>query len=198
MIRAAALALVLAAACASSPPLGAAPAPAPSPPPARYRLEEVPRELQPALARADAAVRTLREQIAARVASEIASGGVQHALAEYRRDVPALSAAISAQTGVLVGRTSARLGAGATAPRRWIAPLLEGTPPRRAADVPPVVLDLGDRLALLRPIAVTGACLTCHGSADRILPEVKLAADGGSTSFVDGELRGYFWAEAKK
>jgi hypothetical protein len=161
-------------------------------------VEEAPRELRPALARAEAAVRTLRERLLARLSEALASGGVVKALAVCQREAPALAAAVSAQTGVLVGRTGARLRPGTTPPRPWIAPILEETSARRAADVPAIALDLGDRVALLRPIAVTGLCTACHGAPDRVLPEVKLASDGGPTSFAEGDLRGFFWAEVPK
>lgn len=198
MPRAAVLALALAAACAGPAGPGPAQPPSPSPAPARIRVEDVPRELQPAVARAEAAVKTLRDQISARLSAEIAAGGVTKALAFCRRDVPALSASISAQTGVAVGRMGVRPRPGASPPRPWIAPLLEGVPARRAAEIPAVVLDLGDRVGLLRPAAVSALCLSCHGPPERVLPEVKLAADGGPASYGEGDLRGFFWAEAKK
>ncbi|HEY6003286.1 MAG TPA: hypothetical protein VIV57_10470, partial [Anaeromyxobacter sp.] len=176
---------------------GPAALPAP-PPPARFRVEDSPRELQPALARAEAAVKTLREQIAARLAAEIASVGVARSMAVCRRDAPTLAAAVSAQTGVEVGRIPARLRPGAPPPRPWIGPLLEETSAKRAADVAPVVVDLGDRVGLLRPVPLAASCLGCHGAADRVLPEVKLASDGGPGGFSEGDLRGFYWAEAKK
>jgi hypothetical protein len=196
--RAAAVALAVFAACASPPAPGPAGRPAPAPPPARFRVEDAPRELQPALARAEAAVKTLREQIGARLASEIASFGIARSMAVCQRDAPALAAAVSAQTGVDVGRVPARLRPGASPPRPWIGPLLEETSARRAADVPAVVLDLGDRVGLLRPVPLAASCLACHGTADRVLPEVKLASDGGPGAFSEGDLRGFYWAEAKK
>jgi hypothetical protein len=198
--RAFATCLALLAACATAPAPGPSGLPAPAPPPARFRVEDAPRDVQPALARAEAAVRTLREQFGARLAAEIASVGIARSLAVCQRDVPALAAAVSAQTGVDVGRMSARLrpGASPAPPRPWIGPLVEETSSKRAADVTAVVLDLGDRVGLLRPVPLFASCLACHGAADRVLPEVKLASDGGSTAFSEGDLRGFYWAEARK
>lgn len=193
---AAALAIAVASACVGAPLPGPAGAPAPASAPVRFRVEDAPAELHPALARAEAAMKALRDQLAARMAAEIATGGVVRALAVCQRDAPALAAEISAQTGVDVGRVGARPRHGP--PRAWMAPLLDEASPRRAADVPAVVLDLGDRVALLRPIAVAGTCLSCHGAPDRVLPEVKLASDGGPTGYAEGDLRGFFWAEAPK
>jgi uncharacterized protein DUF3365 len=196
--RAVAIGLALLAACATPPAPGPSGLPAPAAPPARFRVEDAPRELQPALARAEAAVRTLREQIGARLAAEIASAGIARSMAVCQRDAPALAAAVSAQTGVDVGRISVRPRPGASLPRPWIGPIVEETSAKRAADVTPVVLDLGDRVGLLRPVPLAASCLACHGAADRVLPEVKLASDGGPAAFSEGDLRGFYWAEAKK
>ncbi|HET7824578.1 MAG TPA: DUF3365 domain-containing protein, partial [Anaeromyxobacter sp.] len=186
---AAAVALALAFACVRAPVPGPAGAPPPASPPVRFRAEDVPAQLHPALVRVEAAEKALRDQLAARMASELAAGGVVRALSVCQRDAPAFAAAVSAQTGVEVGRVAARPRHGAP-PRAWMAPLLEELATRRAADVHAVVLDLGDRLALLRPIAVGAACLACHGSPDRVLPEVKIASDGGPTAYAEGDLRG--------
>jgi hypothetical protein len=197
-MRRAVPALLLAAACLR-PPAREAPAAAGSAPPsARYRVEDAPRELQPALARAEAAMRTLRERLAARLAAELAAGGVVRSLAVCRKEAAATAAAVSAQTGVEVGRVPARGASGTPPPRPWIAAALEPVAARRAADVPAIVVDLGDRVGLLRPIPLAAPCLACHGAADRVLPEVKLAADGGPVTYAEGDLRGFFWAEAPR
>jgi hypothetical protein len=190
---------VLAASCATSPvPAPGPAAPAPARPAARFRVEDAPRELQPAVARADVALRTLREQIAARLWAGVASAGIAKALAICQREAPEIAAAVSAQTGVEVGRIGPRPRPGAAPPRPWIAGLLEGASAKRAAEAPAVVVDLGDRVGLLRPIPVAAPCLACHGASDRVLLEVKLASDGGYTAFSEGDLRGFFWAEARK
>jgi Protein of unknown function (DUF3365) len=197
MTRAPALAVVvLAAACAGAPAPGPAVA-APPPPPGRFRLEDAPGALQPAVARADAAVRTLREQIAARLWAEVAAAGISRSLAVCQRDAAAIAASVSAQTGVEVGRVGVRPRPGTAAPRPWIGALLEVSA-KRAADVQPVVLDLGDRVGLLRPIALAAPCLACHGAVDRVLPEVKHVSDSAYSAFAEGDLRGFFWAEARK
>ncbi|HEY6101191.1 MAG TPA: hypothetical protein VIW03_17270 [Anaeromyxobacter sp.] len=201
-MRRATLALAVAAGCVTPPAPEPASAPAPAAARARHRVEDAPRELQPALARAEAAVRTLREQLLARLSAEIAAGGIAKAAGVYRREASELAVAISAQTGVALGRVSARARGGAAPSRPWVGPLVEETSARRASDVPAVVLDLGDRVGLLRPIAIAPLCLSCHGPAERVLPEVKLAADGPGPSdraaFSEGDLRGFFWAEARK
>ena len=200
--RAACAALALLAACATAPP---APLPAAKVPaaPARFRADEVPRALAPAVARAEAAIRTLRERLLARQAAELAAEGPRRAIAVFHEEFPALAAAVSAQTGVDVGRTSARPRAEGDLPRPWAAPLVAEASGRRAADVAPAIVDLGDRVAVLRPIAATSSCLGCHGAPERIAPEVKGAIDAlypgdAATGLAEGDLVGFFWAEARK
>lgn len=195
-------AIALLAACSARAPelLPAEEAPAQ---PARYRPDEVPRALAPSVARAHAAIRTFRERLLARQAAEIAALGPRRAIPVLHDAVPALAAAVSAQTGVEVGRTSRRPRAGADAPRSWATPFVAEAAGRRAADVPATVVDLGDRVAVLRPIAVTPACLGCHGGPDRVAPEVKAALDAlypadEATGLSEGDLAGFYWAEARK
>lgn len=197
----AALAACALAACAHPPE---APAPAPAPPPAtHYHPEDVPRELLPAVTRADAAIRALRERLAAKVTGEVAASGPRRAIASLHDAVPALAAAISAQTGVEVGRTSGRPRTEAGAPRAWAAPLVADAQGRKAADVAPAVVDLGDRVGVLRPIAVQASCLACHGGPERVAPEVRAAIEATypedrAIGLAEGDLLGFFWAEAKK
>lgn len=194
------LAVVLAAACAR--------APAPSPPapaaatPAAVRLEEAPRALQPPLARADAAVRAMRERLAARLAAVLASGGVTAAMRVCRSEAPEMMRDISLQTGVALGRAGLRARQSPQPSAAWAAPLIRETTARRAADVPALAVDLGDRAGLLRPIALTGLCLACHGPPERVLPDVKAASDGPAEErtrgSAEGDLRGFYWAETPK
>lgn len=203
--RAPALALALAScalaglpACA---PLPAAPSATPAPrPAARYRPADAPRELAPAVARAEAALRTFRERIAARQAAEIATVGLRRGVAALHEEAPALAAAVAAQTGVTVGRTGARPRG---RPAAWAGPLAAEVEGRKAADVPASVVDLGDRIGLLRPMAIQAGCLACHGGSERVAPDVKAALEallpeGGATGLAEGDLAGFFWAEATK
>lgn len=171
--------------------------------PDRYRLEDAPKELGPAVARAEAAMKALRERLSARLAAELSAAGPGSAVKVCRDEAPAISSEVAAQTGVEVGRTSARLRNAANAPRWWAAPIVEESREKRAADVSPVVLDLGDRVGVLRPIAVGSLCLACHGGPERIAPAVQAALEAAypadqATGFGEGDLRGFFWAEARK
>jgi hypothetical protein len=146
-------------------------------------------------------VNALRERLAARLAAALAAHGPARAIPVCAREASSLADAVTQETGVEVGRAPARPRGDAGAPS-WARAHVKEAAPRRAADVAPVVLDLGDRVALLRPIAVVDACLVCHGGPGRIAPEVSAALTDEDrsrlTGLAEGDIAGFFWAEARK
>jgi hypothetical protein len=65
------------------------------------------------------------------------------------------------------------------------------------------VIDLGDRVGVLRPIGTLGMCTTCHGDEAAMGPELReLIAesypDDEATGFEVGDLRGWLWAEVPR
>jgi len=198
LVAAAALA---ATACARAP---AAPAPASAAAPAvGVPLAEAPPALAPAAAKADEAIRALRDRLQARVKAELAEGGPVKAVEVCRVEAPAIAAELASAHGVEVGRTSTRLRNPGNAARPWVKPVLASTAGAKVGQAGPLVFDLGDRVGVLRPIGVAGACLHCHGAADRLAPGVAAALAAGypadqATGYAEGDLRGYFWAEAPK
>jgi mono/diheme cytochrome c family protein len=114
-----------------------------------------------------------------------------------------MAIAVSASTGVGLGRTSHRLRNAANAPPAWAAPYVAAAAGKKAAEVKPVAVDLGDRIGLLRPIPTGQGCLRCHGPAEGLTPGVRDALSRGypadqATGFAEGDLRGFFWAEASR
>lgn len=189
------LALALAA-CASAPA-------APTGEPRQYRLHEVPPALSPAVERGEGAVKLLGRSLLQRLQREMSEGGPGEAVTTCHEEAQLISAEMARSAGVEAGRTSARLRNPANAPRPWAKAYVEATAGRKAADVEPVVFDLGDRIGLLRPIAVGGACLGCHGAAEKISTSAASSIsarypDDRATGFAEGDLRGFFWAEVKK
>jgi hypothetical protein len=74
---------------------------------------------------------------------------------------------------------------------------------KKASEVQAIALDLGDRVGVARPIAIAAACLACHGAPERFSPAVEAALQASypsdqATGYEEGDLRGFFWAEAKK
>lgn len=189
--------LALSAACARAPAAGEAGATAL----AAYEPAQVPTALAPALWRAEAATKALQQRLGRRL-QEVAEDGPR-AVAVCREEAPVIAAEVSSNQGVAVGRTSHRLRSPANAPRPWAAPFVAAAAGKKAADVKPVVVDLGDRLGYLRPIGLAGGCLGCHGPAEGLSPNVKSALAAGypadrATGFAEGDLRGWFWAEVVK
>jgi hypothetical protein len=183
-------------ACASSPA-------APTQEPRQYRLHEVPPALSPAVERGEAAMKLVGRSLMQRLQAELGQGGPGEAVTSCHEEAQLISAELARSAGVEAGRTSARLRNPANAPRPWAKGYVEATAGRKAADVEPVAFDLGDRVGLLRPITVGGACLACHGSPEQIPASAASSIsarypDDRATGFAEGDLRGFFWAEVKK
>jgi hypothetical protein len=172
-------------------------------PPRTWAPEEVPATLAPAVARGDAAIDELRGRLFARLNELIVQGGPISAIRLCSAEAPVIAGEIGTAQGVDLGRTSFRLRNGANAPRPWAAAFVKAAAGRQPSEVAPLVVDLGDRVGLLRPIVVMPACTRCHGAAAGIDSDVKaeLASrypKDEATGFKPGDLRGFFWAEVKK
>jgi hypothetical protein len=170
-------------------------------PPAAFEPDQAPPAAAPAVARADAAMGELRQRLQRRLGEVMADPS--QAVSVCRDEAPAIAAAVAASSGVKVGRTSHRLRSGANAPPAWAAPFVAAAAGKKAAEVKAVAVDLGDRVGLLRPIPTGQGCLRCHGPAEGLAPPVRASiaraypADQ-ATGFAEGDLRGFFWAEASR
>jgi len=105
--------------------------------------------------------------------------------------------------GVRVGRTSARLRNPRNAPPGWARALVQATDGQKASATPPVAFDLGERVGLLRPIEIRRRCLGCHAPR-QALPEgtrrwlERSYPEDLAVGYAEGDLRGWWWAEAPK
>lgn len=165
-----------------------------------YRVADAPAALRPAIQRGDLAIISVQSAILRELHAALAEGGPEHALSSCHVDAAGVALQIRQLEGVLVGRTSARLRNPRNAPPAWAADIVARQSGAKARDVEGFVVDLGDRVGLLRPIAAQPMCASCHGPADRISPTVKakIAArypGDRATGFADGDLRGWFWVE---
>jgi hypothetical protein len=100
--------------------------------------------------------------------------------------------------GVSVGRTSARLRNPANAPPVWAAPIVERYADQPKATVDGFVVDLGDRVGVLRPIRQQPICASCHGPEPALGPGVRMRLakrypEDRAVGFHDGDIRGWFW-----
>lgn len=177
--------------------LGAAPAAAPK----SYSPDALPKSLQAAHAKADAAMSKLQATLQARVAEMMASGGPTATINVCRVEAPERTGEVAKAEGLELGRTSARLRNPANAPRDWAKGWVEANAGKKAAEVKGRVFRLaGGRIGVLRPIPVGAPCLSCHGPKEKVAPEVAATLaqhypNDAAVGFAEGDLRGFFWAE---
>ncbi len=167
--------------------LAAAPRPAEPP---RHAPDDAPRELRPALQRAEQAIRA-------------AACEVERRFGEGDPDANAARCeGATAVPGVAVGRTSARLRNPENATPAWARAYVAATDGRKAAEVPAAAFDLGDRVGLLRPIEVRRRCLACHAAREQ-LPDgtrqwlERAYPQDRAVGYALGDLRG-FWLWPRK
>jgi hypothetical protein len=163
-----------------------------------YRIGDAPPPWRPAISEADLVVASLHDSLLKELASVLADKEPGQALASCHIDLIGTMRRLSGREPIAVGRTSDRLRSEANAPPAWAAPLVDGFSGRRARDVEGFVVDLDDRLGILRPIVEQPVCASCHG-LDRARPKTVDAALAAryprdrATGFLNGEIRGWYW-----
>jgi hypothetical protein len=170
---------------------------------ALWRITEAPAELRPLVSRADVIIATMHDAVLNELTRGLAQGGPELAINACHLDATMITQRVARSEGIAAGRTSDRLRSPTNAPRPWAASLVKEYAGRRARDVDGFVVDLGDRVGVLRPIAERPMCANCHGPADRISPGVRAVlldrypADK-ALGFENNEIRGWFWVEIPK
>ncbi len=164
---------------------------------------EEPRPIGTAERRAEKAMDVLQQRLQARLLAALEEKGPAGAVKVCREEAPDLARAVAGEAGIQLGRTSHKLRNPANAPRDWVVPYLERAAGQPASAVSKVVVDLGDRVGVLRPIATAGTCLVCHGAPESFDPGLRatlaeLYPGDRATGFREGEFRGFFWAEIPK
>jgi hypothetical protein len=153
------------------------------------------------VSRADRAIQELQTTLLSRLTSALADGGAPAAVRVCRDEAQALTRTVGATHRLELGRTSHRVRNPSNAPRAWAAPTVTAHAGRKVAEVRPVVLDLGGRIGVLRPIGTLESCTTCHGpreAVDAAIGDVLRVAypQDAAVGFAPGDLRGWIWAEA--
>jgi hypothetical protein len=153
-----------------------------------------------AAARADQAIQELQTTLVGRLSGALASGGPAAAVQVCRDEAQALTSTIGTKHNLAIGRTSHKIRNPGNAPRSWAAATVAGHAGRKVADARPVVLDLGGRVGVLRPIGTLDFCVTCHGpreTVDAAIGAVLKSAypQDQAVGFAPGDLRGWIWAE---
>lgn len=160
-------------------------------------------QLSAAAQRGEAAMTALQRQLSARLMEELGRGGPEAAVKVCRDEAQQLTERVVAEQGIELGRTSHRLRNPANAPRPWVAKLLPAYAGRKADEVEPTVVDLGDRVGVVKPLPLQQLCLTCHGDRSAMAPEVRAMIERAypedeATGFALGEVRGLVWAEVPR
>lgn len=168
---------------------------------ASYRIDQTPARLAASVEVADAAIRALQQRLSARLFEEMKKGGPMLALKVCRDEAQALTAEIGRAQGVRVSRTSHGLRNPLNVSPVWAERFVKAGAGKKAASVEAVVVDLGDRVGVLRPIPTMAPCVQCHGPAERLLPDVRALIKAAypkdrAIGFEEGDLRGFIWAEA--
>jgi hypothetical protein len=151
--------------------------------------------------RANEVIRSLQSGLVEALTAAMKEGGASAAVHVCRDEAQAITKRVAEETGVLVGRTSHRLRNPTNAPRPWARDLVEQAAGKKTSEVEMQVIDLGDRIGVVKPINTLGLCTNCHGS--NIDPDVgtalaKAYPKDRAVDFETGDLRGWMWAEVPK
>jgi hypothetical protein len=165
-----------------------------------WPLSQAPEDLRPAISRAELVVVAMQSAVLQELRDSLSRRGPANSLAFCHVEVTAILQRVSRLEGIAAGRTSDRLRNPANAPRLWAAPLVAAHAGGRARGVDGYVVDLGDRIGVMRPIVEQPMCGGCHGTADQLAPGVTSVLRARYPSdraigFSDGEIRGWFWVE---
>jgi Protein of unknown function (DUF3365) len=168
-----------------------------------WPLGQAPQELRPAISRADQVVVAMQDKFMRELKDAMAKGGPTGAIDSCHLDATAIAQRVGREQGIAAGRTSDRLRSPTNAPKPWAADLVKAHTGRPARSVDGFAVDLGDKVGVLRPIAMQTICVGCHGPNDRLAPGVKGVLkdqypSDRATGFGVGEIRGWFWVEVPK
>ena len=168
-----------------------------------WPIAEAPAELRAVVPRADLIVVSMQDAVLRELTDALSRGGPGSAIGFCHLDATYVSQRIGKDAGIAAGRTSDRLRNPTNAPRPWAAALVKANAGRQAKSVEGFVVDLDDRVGVLRPIAERPVCAACHGPVDKVSPQVlRVLADrypaDRAVGFRDGEIRGWFWVEMPK
>jgi hypothetical protein len=134
---------------------------------------------------------------------EIDKGNLQGAIAACNDKAPKMAAAASQNTGWAIRRVSLKNRNPKAVPDAWERAVLEDFDRRRVAGENPAMMEKvefvteGDKriLRYMKALPTQAFCLSCHGAADKIAPEVKarlteLYPDDKATGYGEGQIRG--------
>lgn len=153
-----------------------------------------------ALQRANAAADALATTLRARLLAAMGEGGPPAAMRVCADAAQGMAADVTREHRARVGRSSLRLRNPANAAPPWVGEWLRTQGERPAAGVEGFARIEDGHARVLRPIAVEGPCVTCHGSPAMIAPEIATLLrahypNDRAIGYAVGDLRGALWAE---
>lgn len=183
--------------------VGAAAAPHETQAPPTYPAAQAPSGLRPMVQHADLIIVTLQSALLSELVRRLDSEGPADALDACHLAAIPVEQRAARYEGVVVGRTSAHLRNPANAPPAWASPIVDRYADQPKAQVDGFVVDLGDRVGVMRPIREQAICASCHGPQQTLSPGVsaRLAQrypGDRAVGFHDGEIRGWFWVEVPR
>jgi hypothetical protein len=167
-----------------------------------WSIRDAPEDLRPMISRADLTIAAMQDSHLRQLQRQLAEGGPDVAFGVAHMQAPQFSHR-RGDAGIVAGFTSDRLRNTTNQARPWAAGFVAKYAGRRARDVEGFVVDLGDRVGVLRPMVQQHVCASCHGPASKLSPAVRRSlaerypADR-ATGFAEGEIRGWFWVEMPK
>lgn len=164
---------------------------------------ETPKPPDAEIARAGEAMLALQTRLIEALTTELEKNGATSAIRVCRETAPTITGEVSDELGFTVARTSHRLRNPDNAAPAWARDIVEGAAGTKAEEATQHVVDLGDRVGVLRPIGTLGMCTTCHGDEATMDPELRELIsdsypDDEATGFEVGDLRGWMWAEVPR
>ncbi len=142
------------------------------------------------------AVNALASEMMGELTAALDSGDAGAAIAVCKEKAPGVAAHIHETYGVKIGRTSHKLRNAANVAPEWADPYVADL-----TDDPTYVAGPNGELGALLPIKLRAECQMCHGPVDGIDEGIMAAIseaypDDQALGFIEGDLRGWFWAEA--
>lgn len=173
------------------------------PPLPTYPVAEAPAAFRPAVQQADLVIITMQAALLSELRRRLEDVGPAEALNSCHLAAIPIEQRAGRYDGVAVGRTSARLRNPANAPRAWASPIVQRYADNPRAKVDGFVVDLGDRVGVLRPIREQPVCQSCHGPERTLGPGVSVLLSrryplDQAVGFHEGDIRGWFWAEVPR
>ena len=167
-----------------------------------YPVAQAPASFGPAVQQADMVIMKLQAALLSELLRRLDVVGPAEALNSCHLAAIPVEQGAGRHDGVEVGRTSARLRNPANAPREWASPIVQRYAENPRATVDGFVVDLGDRVGVLRPIREQPMCQSCHGPERTLGPGVRVLLAqryplDQAIGFHEGDIRGWFWAEVR-